>query len=146
MCQSRVSFSFAAPLGGRNSGSRSRCSRPNRIRTIVNDLVNAERGCADTTTRTGRHQTNDIRMFQPCRPKSFFLCSLPQTTALDKERQVFRRRRHQDVKSTTARAPHGTFLSKPLAGPSLTPAEFTSESEDYSPSSAETVRSPTSPF
>ncbi|XP_053543452.1 serine/threonine-protein kinase DCLK1b isoform X1 [Ictalurus punctatus] len=72
--------------------------------------------------------------------------SVITTTALDKERQVFRRRRHQDVKSTTARAPHGTFLSKPLAGPSLTPAEFTSESEDYSPSSAETVRSPTSPF
>ncbi|KAK3561051.1 hypothetical protein QTP86_026389 [Hemibagrus guttatus] len=72
--------------------------------------------------------------------------SVITTTALDKERQIFRRRRHQDVKSTTTRAPHSSFLSKPLAGPSLSPAEFTSESEDFSPSSAETVRSPTSPF
>ncbi|XP_026137582.1 serine/threonine-protein kinase DCLK1 isoform X2 [Carassius auratus] len=53
------------------------------------------------------------------------------TTPLDKERQVFRRRRHQDVKA---------------AAPRSTTAEFTSESEDISPSSAETVRSPTSPF
>ncbi|GAA6094809.1 serine/threonine-protein kinase DCLK1b isoform X1 [Tachysurus ichikawai] len=68
------------------------------------------------------------------------------TTALDKERQIFRRRRHQDVKSTTTHPSHSSFLSKPLAGPSLSPAEFTSESEDFSPSSAETVRSPTSPF
>ncbi|KAM9468811.1 serine/threonine-protein kinase DCLK1b isoform 1-T1 [Clarias gariepinus] len=72
--------------------------------------------------------------------------SVITSTALDKERQVFRRRRHQDVKSTTTRAPRSSFQSKPSAGPSLTPAEFTSESEDYSPSSAETVRSPTSPF
>uniref|UniRef100_A0A8C1ZPP1 Serine/threonine-protein kinase DCLK2 n=1 Tax=Cyprinus carpio TaxID=7962 RepID=A0A8C1ZPP1_CYPCA len=49
------------------------------------------------------------------------------TTPLDKERQIFRRRRHQDVKAAAS-------------------PEFTSESEDISPSSAETVRSPTSPF
>ncbi|XP_060753710.1 serine/threonine-protein kinase DCLK1b isoform X2 [Neoarius graeffei] len=72
--------------------------------------------------------------------------SVITTTALDKERQVFRRRRHQDVKSATARAPHSSYMSKPLSGASLTPAEFTSESEDHSPSSAETVRTPTSPF
>ncbi|KAF7700334.1 hypothetical protein HF521_003292 [Silurus meridionalis] len=74
--------------------------------------------------------------------------SVITTTALDKERQVFRRRRHQDVKytTTTARAPQSSFPLKPLAGPSPSPAEFTSESEDFSPSSAETVRSPTSPF
>ncbi|TSK49673.1 Serine/threonine-protein kinase DCLK1 [Bagarius yarrelli] len=72
-------------------------------------------------------------------------CQSP-TTALDKERQIFRRRRHQDVKSTSARAPHSSFPSKPPACPSLNPAEFTSESEDFSPSSSETVRSPTSPF
>uniref|UniRef100_W5KXE3 Serine/threonine-protein kinase DCLK2 n=1 Tax=Astyanax mexicanus TaxID=7994 RepID=W5KXE3_ASTMX len=57
--------------------------------------------------------------------------SVITTTALDKERQVLRRRRHQDVRSTlSVHSPHG----------------FTSESEDYSPSSAETVRSPNSPF
>ncbi|KAI4905667.1 hypothetical protein NFI96_023131 [Prochilodus magdalenae] len=67
--------------------------------------------------------------------------SVIATTALDKERQVFRRRRHQDVRSAAAaRLPQGA------AAPCLSPAEFTSESEDYSPSSAETVRSPTSPF
>uniref|UniRef100_A0A8B9LKZ5 Serine/threonine-protein kinase DCLK2 n=1 Tax=Astyanax mexicanus TaxID=7994 RepID=A0A8B9LKZ5_ASTMX len=53
--------------------------------------------------------------------------SVITTTALDKERQVLRRRRHQDVRSTLS-------------------VQFTSESEDYSPSSAETVRSPNSPF
>lgn len=72
--------------------------------------------------------------------------TLSQTTALDKEKQVFRRRRHQDVKLTRhlphsigAGASHGANFG-------LSPAEFTSESEDYSPSSADTVRSPTSPF
>ncbi|XP_039526365.1 serine/threonine-protein kinase DCLK1b isoform X1 [Pimephales promelas] len=63
------------------------------------------------------------------------------TTPLDKERQVFRRRRHQDVKATQS-----TFPCTPGTGPTLSPADFTSESEDISPSSAETVRSPTSPF
>ncbi|CAH2225073.1 serine threonine- kinase DCLK1 isoform X1 [Pelobates cultripes] len=58
--------------------------------------------------------------------------SVIATTALDKERQVFRRRRHQDVKSR--------FIAQPAA------PEMTSESEDYSPSSSETVRSPNSPF
>ncbi|XP_053312323.1 serine/threonine-protein kinase DCLK1 isoform X2 [Spea bombifrons] len=58
--------------------------------------------------------------------------SVIATTALDKERQVFRRRRHQDVKSR--------FNAQPPA------PEFNSESEDYSPSSSETVRSPNSPF
>ncbi|XP_041797402.1 serine/threonine-protein kinase DCLK1b isoform X3 [Chelmon rostratus] len=72
--------------------------------------------------------------------------SVITTTALDKEKQVFRRRRHQDVKLTRhlphsigAGASHGANFG-------LSPAEFTSESEDYSPSSADTVRSPTSPF
>uniref|UniRef100_A0A8D3A1V3 non-specific serine/threonine protein kinase n=1 Tax=Scophthalmus maximus TaxID=52904 RepID=A0A8D3A1V3_SCOMX len=52
--------------------------------------------------------------------------SVITTTPLDKEKQVFRRRRHQDV--------------------NLSPADFTSESEDFSPGSADTVRSPISPF
>ncbi|XP_062872438.1 serine/threonine-protein kinase DCLK1b [Trichomycterus rosablanca] len=72
--------------------------------------------------------------------------SVITTTALDKERQVFRRRRHQDVKLTTTCSPNRSFLTNPTASPSLSPAEFTSESEDLSPSSADTVRSPTSPF
>uniref|UniRef100_A0A8C4I6T4 Serine/threonine-protein kinase DCLK2 n=1 Tax=Dicentrarchus labrax TaxID=13489 RepID=A0A8C4I6T4_DICLA len=72
--------------------------------------------------------------------------SVITTTALDKEKQVFRRRRHQDVKLT----PHlpysiGAGASR-SANFGLSPAEFTSESEDCSPSSADTVRSPTSPF
>ncbi|XP_053419584.1 serine/threonine-protein kinase DCLK1 isoform X1 [Nycticebus coucang] len=58
--------------------------------------------------------------------------SVIATTALDKERQVFRRRRHQDVRSR--------FKAQPA------PPELNSESEDYSPSSSETVRSPNSPF
>ncbi|XP_073673959.1 serine/threonine-protein kinase DCLK1b isoform X1 [Garra rufa] len=66
------------------------------------------------------------------------------STPLDKERQVFRRRRHQDVKA--ARSTQSPFPSSPATGPNLSSAEFTSESEDISPSSAETVRSPTSPF
>uniref|UniRef100_A0A673NEU0 Serine/threonine-protein kinase DCLK2 n=1 Tax=Sinocyclocheilus rhinocerous TaxID=307959 RepID=A0A673NEU0_9TELE len=61
------------------------------------------------------------------------------TTPLDKERQVFRRRCHQDVKAAAPRCTQSTF-------PSSAATEFTSESEDISPSSAETVRSPTSPF
>ncbi|XP_070685243.1 serine/threonine-protein kinase DCLK1-like isoform X2 [Pempheris klunzingeri] len=72
--------------------------------------------------------------------------SVITTTALDKEKQVFRRRRHQDVKlaphlshSIGARASHSAI-------PGLSLTEFASESEDYSPSSADTVRSPTSPF
>ncbi|XP_057206779.1 serine/threonine-protein kinase DCLK1b isoform X3 [Triplophysa rosa] len=67
--------------------------------------------------------------------------SIIATTPLDKERQVFRRRRHQDVKATLSTFPSGTPTSV-----TLSPAEFTSESEDISPSSAETVRSPHSPF
>ncbi|XP_021569215.1 serine/threonine-protein kinase DCLK1 isoform X1 [Carlito syrichta] len=58
--------------------------------------------------------------------------SVIATTALDKERQVFRRRRNQDVRSRSKAQP--------------TPPELNSESEDYSPSSSETVRSPNSPF
>ncbi|XP_051013112.1 serine/threonine-protein kinase DCLK1 isoform X3 [Acomys russatus] len=58
--------------------------------------------------------------------------SVIATTALDKERQVFRRRRHQDVSSR--------YKAQPA------PPELNSESEDYSPSSSETVRSPNSPF
>ncbi|KAM8975881.1 serine/threonine-protein kinase DCLK1 isoform 2-T2 [Pelodytes ibericus] len=58
--------------------------------------------------------------------------SVIATTALDKEGQVFRRRRHQNVKSR--------YIAQPAA------PEINSESEDYSPSSSETVRSPNSPF
>ncbi|XP_041659965.1 serine/threonine-protein kinase DCLK1b [Cheilinus undulatus] len=65
------------------------------------------------------------------------------TTALDKEKQVFRRRRHQDVKLTPP-FPHG---SRAGGSNSASPAaDFNSESEDISPCSADTVRSPTSPF
>lgn len=64
---------------------------------------------------------------------SFILILCPcQTTALDKERQVFRRRRNQDVR--------GRYKAQQA------PPELNSESEDYSPSSSETVRSPNSPF
>uniref|UniRef100_A0A8D0BFX6 non-specific serine/threonine protein kinase n=1 Tax=Salvator merianae TaxID=96440 RepID=A0A8D0BFX6_SALMN len=58
--------------------------------------------------------------------------SVIATTALDKERQVFRRRRNTDVR--------GRFKAQ------QTPPDLNSESEDYSPSSSETVRSPNSPF
>uniref|UniRef100_A0A8C3SAY7 Serine/threonine-protein kinase DCLK1 n=1 Tax=Chelydra serpentina TaxID=8475 RepID=A0A8C3SAY7_CHESE len=58
--------------------------------------------------------------------------SVITTTALDKERQVFRRRRNQDVR--------GRYKAQQA------PPELNSESEDYSPSSSETVRSPNSPF
>ncbi|XP_009996639.1 PREDICTED: serine/threonine-protein kinase DCLK1 isoform X1 [Chaetura pelagica] len=58
--------------------------------------------------------------------------SVIATTALDKERQVFRRRRNQDVR--------GRYKAQQA------PPEHNSESEDYSPSSSETVRSPNSPF
>ncbi|XP_043360338.1 serine/threonine-protein kinase DCLK1 isoform X2 [Dermochelys coriacea] len=58
--------------------------------------------------------------------------SVITTTALDKERQVFRRRRNQDVR--------GRYKAQQA------PLELNSESEDYSPSSSETVRSPNSPF
>ncbi|XP_019380010.1 PREDICTED: serine/threonine-protein kinase DCLK1 isoform X1 [Gavialis gangeticus] len=58
--------------------------------------------------------------------------SVIATTALDKERQVFRRRRNQDVKER--------YKAQQA------PPELNSESEDYSPSSSETVRSPNSPF
>ncbi|XP_026187732.1 serine/threonine-protein kinase DCLK1b isoform X2 [Mastacembelus armatus] len=68
--------------------------------------------------------------------------SVITTTPLDKEKQVFRRRRHKDVKST----PHLPHSIGARANSGLSQAEFTSESEDYSPSSADTVRSPTSPF
>uniref|UniRef100_A0A8C8I6A8 Serine/threonine-protein kinase DCLK2 n=1 Tax=Oncorhynchus tshawytscha TaxID=74940 RepID=A0A8C8I6A8_ONCTS len=66
--------------------------------------------------------------------------SVITTTPLDKERQDFRLRHQQDVRLNSN-------------NPALSPADFTSESEDYSPSpsptspsSADTVRSPTSPF
>ncbi|XP_072333124.1 serine/threonine-protein kinase DCLK1a isoform X3 [Scyliorhinus torazame] len=58
--------------------------------------------------------------------------SVLATTALDKERQVFRRRCNQDV-----RRGYVVQTNAP---------EHNSESEDYSPSSSETVRSPNSPF
>ncbi|XP_058898279.1 serine/threonine-protein kinase DCLK1 isoform X1 [Kogia breviceps] len=58
--------------------------------------------------------------------------SVIATTALDKERQVFRRRRDPDVRSR--------YKAQPA------PPEPNSEPEDCSPSSSETVRSPNSPF
>ncbi|KAF1394285.1 hypothetical protein PFLUV_G00024940 [Perca fluviatilis] len=70
--------------------------------------------------------------------------SVITTTSLDKEKQVFRRRRHQDVK-LTPQLPHSMGASR-SGNPGLPAAEFTSESEDHSPGSAGTVRSPTSPF
>ncbi|KAI3353655.1 hypothetical protein L3Q82_004900 [Scortum barcoo] len=67
--------------------------------------------------------------------------SVITTTALDKEKQVFRRRRHQDVK-LTPHLPHsiGAGASR-YSNPGLSP-----DSDDYSPGSAGTVRSPISPF
>ncbi|XP_066555859.1 serine/threonine-protein kinase DCLK1a isoform X1 [Amia ocellicauda] len=70
--------------------------------------------------------------------------SVITTTALDKERQVFRRRRHQDVRPMY-RAQHST-VAPPCTAGATAAAELNSESEDYSPSSSETVRSPNSPF
>ncbi|XP_060929106.1 serine/threonine-protein kinase DCLK1-like [Limanda limanda] len=66
--------------------------------------------------------------------------SVITTTPLDKEKQVFRRRRHQDVKSAP-NIPHSLGASY-----GLPPADLTSESEDLSPCSAGTARSPVSPF
>ncbi|KAM6933603.1 serine/threonine-protein kinase DCLK1b isoform 1-T1 [Xenentodon cancila] len=72
--------------------------------------------------------------------------SVITTTPLDKEKQVFRRRRHQDVKLASP-IPHGPAASASHStNPVLSPAGFTSESEDYSPNSADTVHSPISPF
>ncbi|XP_069563396.1 serine/threonine-protein kinase DCLK1-like isoform X1 [Brachyistius frenatus] len=64
--------------------------------------------------------------------------SVITTTPLDKEKQVFRRRRYQDVKPAS-HLPHSIGA---VVNPGLSPAE----SEDCSLSSADTVRSPTSPF
>ncbi|KAJ7995687.1 hypothetical protein DPEC_G00247160 [Dallia pectoralis] len=91
-------------------------------------------------------------------------CSTPAgvsvitTTPLDKEQQVFRRR-HQDLSLMPRPLPSSfpSSGSKSSAhasnSPVLSPADITSGSEDYSPSpsptspnSADTVRSPTSPF
>ncbi|XP_044057375.1 serine/threonine-protein kinase DCLK1-like isoform X1 [Siniperca chuatsi] len=72
--------------------------------------------------------------------------SVITTTALDKEKQVFRRRRHQDVK-LAPHLPHSIGAgASHSANPGLSPVGLTSESEDYSPVSADTVHSPTSPF
>ena len=79
-------------------------------------------------------------------PNGSCCVALSQTTALDKEKQVFRRRRHQDVK-LTPNLPHSIGAGASYsANFSRSPAEFNSESEDISPCSADTVRSPTSPF
>ncbi|XP_047247721.1 serine/threonine-protein kinase DCLK1-like isoform X2 [Girardinichthys multiradiatus] len=68
--------------------------------------------------------------------------SVITTTPLDKEKQVFRRRRHQDVKRATQLLPSGgATTTSQSAGLVLSP-----ECEDYSESSADTVCSPTSPF
>ncbi|XP_074536230.1 serine/threonine-protein kinase DCLK1b isoform X2 [Halichoeres trimaculatus] len=72
--------------------------------------------------------------------------SVITTTALDKEKQVFRRRRHHDVKAT-APFPHGGHAgASHSSNPGHSTSGFTSESEDISPCSAGTVRSPISPF
>ncbi|XP_030262160.1 serine/threonine-protein kinase DCLK1-like isoform X1 [Sparus aurata] len=68
--------------------------------------------------------------------------SVITTTALDKEKQVFRRRRHQDVKLT----PHFPHSIGAGASHSANYAISPAESEDFSLSSADTVRSPISPF
>ncbi|KAJ0063552.1 hypothetical protein NL108_003866 [Boleophthalmus pectinirostris] len=68
--------------------------------------------------------------------------SIITTTALDKEKPVFSRRRDQDVRSYL-QLPH---CAGARAKPGLSPTDVTSGSEDLSPSSADTVRSPASPF
>uniref|UniRef100_A0A8C7U5H1 Serine/threonine-protein kinase DCLK2 n=1 Tax=Oncorhynchus mykiss TaxID=8022 RepID=A0A8C7U5H1_ONCMY len=87
--------------------------------------------------------------------------SVITTTPLDKERQNFRLRHQQDVRLKPRPCPQPTGFPTSASqssahssnNPALSPADFTSESEDYSPSpsptspsSADTVRSPTSPF
>uniref|UniRef100_A0A8C7MZB2 Serine/threonine-protein kinase DCLK2 n=1 Tax=Oncorhynchus kisutch TaxID=8019 RepID=A0A8C7MZB2_ONCKI len=87
--------------------------------------------------------------------------SVITTTPLDKERQDFRLRHQQDVRLKPRPCPQPTGFPASASqssahssnNPALSPADFTSESEDYSPSpsptspsSADTVRSPTSPF
>ncbi|XP_036070693.1 serine/threonine-protein kinase DCLK1b isoform X3 [Oryzias melastigma] len=62
--------------------------------------------------------------------------SVITTTSLDKEKQVFRRRRHQDVNPALG------LPQQDVDDPVLSPAD----SEDLSLSSGDTVRSPTSPF
>ncbi|XP_077396373.1 serine/threonine-protein kinase DCLK1-like [Festucalex cinctus] len=73
-------------------------------------------------------------------------------TPLDKERQVFRQRQDHPEAKPAATFPHGARSSvcsasardsKPVV---LSPADFTSESDDCSPGSVDTVRSPVSPF
>uniref|UniRef100_A0A3Q2QFV1 Serine/threonine-protein kinase DCLK2 n=1 Tax=Fundulus heteroclitus TaxID=8078 RepID=A0A3Q2QFV1_FUNHE len=66
--------------------------------------------------------------------------SVITTTSLDKEKQVFRRRRHQDVKHTKMLPSSGATTTSQSANPVLSP-----ESEDFSQSSADTVHSPISP-
>lgn len=75
-------------------------------------------------------------------PNGSCCVALSQTTALDKEKQVFRRRRHQDVKLT----PHFPHSIGAGASHSANYAISPAESEDFSLSSADTVRSPISPF
>uniref|UniRef100_A0A3P9PBJ4 Serine/threonine-protein kinase DCLK2 n=1 Tax=Poecilia reticulata TaxID=8081 RepID=A0A3P9PBJ4_POERE len=68
--------------------------------------------------------------------------SVITTTPLDKEKQVFRGRRHQDVKLSTQRLPSsGATTTSVMANPVISP-----ELEELSPSSADSVLSPTSPF
>ncbi|XP_043976770.1 serine/threonine-protein kinase DCLK1b isoform X4 [Gambusia affinis] len=68
--------------------------------------------------------------------------SVITTTPLDKEKQVFRRRRHQDVKLSTQLLPSsGATTTSEMANPIVSP-----EFEELSPSSADTLLSPTSPF
>ncbi|XP_061733459.1 serine/threonine-protein kinase DCLK1-like isoform X4 [Nerophis ophidion] len=69
-------------------------------------------------------------------------------TPLDKEKQVFRRQQQEHDANLASHFPHGASSSSSSRGANavLSPADFTSESEDYSPGSADTVRSPISPF
>ncbi|KAI9548351.1 hypothetical protein NQZ68_010572 [Dissostichus eleginoides] len=95
----------------------------------------------------------------------FSSSSLVQATPLDKEGQILRRGRHQDVKlmslqmiptvTTTTKSlradPPSCLPGQPMAPPSLTPdpspsPSLPSDSDDISISSASTACSPDSPF
>ncbi|XP_077467606.1 serine/threonine-protein kinase DCLK1-like isoform X2 [Stigmatopora argus] len=65
-------------------------------------------------------------------------------TPLDKERQVLRQR--PDDLAAKVDFPHGARPSPAVSPAGLSPCDFTSESEDFSPGSADTARSPVSPF
>ncbi|XP_067255306.1 serine/threonine-protein kinase DCLK1a isoform X6 [Chanodichthys erythropterus] len=69
--------------------------------------------------------------------------SVMTTTALDKERQIFRRGRHQNPPTGL---PAPALISSPCPSTTSTATTTTPESEDFSACSTETVRSLFSPF